>query len=106
MALKRSKAKQQDQLDLFGGNGNGHEHTDSIRIDGGETLAGTSPPHGGGNGADGDAPADVVGGRGEDQERNGRDSPTTDPTGTDATAGPRPGLGNGQGEVHSPAAGE
>src|ERR1017187_4699712 len=101
MALKRSKGKQQDQLDLFGGNGNGHEHTDSIRIDGGTTLAGAPSTHGGGNGADGDAAADVGGGRGDDQGRNGHDSPATHPAQPDASAGPRPGLGNGEGEVHS-----
>src|SRR5208282_2696756 len=103
MALKRSKGRQNDQLDLFGRKGNEHEHVDSIRIDGRGTLAGTLSTDGGGNGADGHAPADVAGGRAEDQGRNGRDSPATARAGTDTTSGPQPGLGNGQGEVHPPA---
>src|SRR5437867_2243872 len=98
MALKRSHGKQQDQLDLFGGNGGGHEPTDPIRIDGGETLAGAPSAHGGGNEADGDAAADVAGRGGEDKGRNGHDSPATNPAGTDGTAGTRSGLGNGEGE--------
>src|ERR1035441_7180322 len=70
------------------------------------TLAGAPSANGGGNGADGHAPADVAGGRGEDQGRNGRDSPTIDPAGTNATASPRSSLGNGEGEVHPASAGE
>src|SRR5580704_12036 len=101
MALKRSKGKQQDQLDLFGGNGNGHAPVDSIRIDGGETLAGASSADGGGNGAGGHAARDVAGRRGEDQGRNGRDSPEAHPGRADAEAGPRPGLGNGFVVVYS-----
>src|ERR1035441_10215764 len=100
MALKGKKSAGQSQLDLFSGNANGHEHADSIRLDGAATLAGAPSANGGGNGADGHAPADVTGGRGEDQGRNGRDSPTTGPAGTDAAAGPRSSLGNGEGEVH------
>ena len=106
MALKRSKGKQQDQFDLFGGNGNGHEHTDSVRIDGGTTLAGAPAADGGGNGADGHAPANVAGRGGADQGRNGHDAPATDPAGADAAAGPGPGLGDGPGEVRSPVGGE
>src|ERR1017187_2540886 len=106
MALKGKKGAPQGQLDLFSGNANRHEHADSIRLDGAAILAGGPAPNGGGNGADGHASADVAGGRGEDQGRNGRDSPTTDPAGADATAGPRPSLGNGEGEVHPASAGE
>ena len=40
MALKRSKRQPNDQLDLFGRDGNEHDHVDSIRIDGRGTLAG------------------------------------------------------------------
>src|SRR5580704_16540973 len=101
MALKRSKGKQQDQLDLFGCNGNGHAPVDSIRIDGGDTLAGAPSADGGGNGSGGHATPDVAGRRGEDQGRNGRDSPEAHPAGAEATAGTRPGLGNGEGEVDS-----
>src|ERR1017187_5371692 len=106
MALKRSRRQPNDQLDLFGRDGNEHEHVDSIRIDGRGTLAGAPATDGGGNGADGHAPADVAGGRGEDQGRNGRDSPTIDPAGTNATAGPRPSLGDGKEQVHPASAGE
>src|ERR1039458_3085580 len=106
MALKGKKGAGQGQLDLFSGNANRHEHADSIRLDGAATLAGAPSANGGGNGADGHAPADVAGGREQDQGRNGRDSPATDPAGADATAGPQPGLGDGQGEVHSASARE
>ena len=106
MALKRSKGRQQDQLDLFSGHENSHEHTDTIRLDGGTTLAGAPAADGGGNGADGHAPAGAAGGRGPDQGRDGHDSPAPDPAGIDTATGPRPGLGDGQGEVHPAPDGE
>src|ERR1039458_5137297 len=106
MALKGKKGAPQGQLDLFSGNANRHEHADSIRLDGAATLAGAPSANGGGNGTDGHAPADVAGGPGKDQGRNGRDSPTTGPAGADNAAGSRPGLGNGEREVHPASAGE
>src|ERR1017187_6253032 len=106
MALKRSKGRQQDQLDLFSGKGNSHEHVDAIRLDGGTTLAGAPAADGGGNGADGHPPADVAGRGGADQGRNAHDAPATDPAGADTATGPRPSVGDGPGEIRSPAAGE
>src|SRR5437879_113077 len=101
MAARRP-AISQDQLELFAPHP-AYEHADSIRIDGRKTLARTLPEPGAGAGGAGSAPPDASGSGGEDQRRDVTVAPTTDEAGTERAAGPRPGLGDGAGEIHPPA---
>src|SRR5438128_12170544 len=103
MAARRPTANSEDQLELFAPNPAAYEHSDSIRVDGRKTLARTLPEPGTGAGDTGPAPADASGSGGENRGRNVGVAPTTDETGTDRAAGPRPGLGDGAGEIQSPA---
>src|SRR5439155_17723962 len=80
-----------------------YERTDSIRIDGRKTLAGTLPETGAGAGDPGPAPPDASRSGGEDQGRDVGAAASTDAPRADRAASPRPGVGDGAGEVHSPA---
>src|SRR5476651_95744 len=102
MAVRRTTAN--DQLDLFSNQRPTYESIDTIRPPGRETLARTLPENGGRTGGAGTVARDVAGGRGRDEERDDRTDATVQKAGADRAAGPRPGVGNGAGELH-PAAG-
>src|SRR5208282_5597376 len=55
-------------------------------------------------GAQGPPPPDAAGGRGQDEGGDGDAPGPADEAGSDTTASPRSGLGNGAGEVHPAAA--
>src|SRR5208337_4658016 len=101
MAVRRTTAN--DQLDLFSNQRPTYESIDTIRPPSRETLARTLPENGERTGGAGTVARDIAGGRGEDEGRDDRIDAAVQKTGTDRTAGARPGLGNGAGELH-PAA--
>src|ERR1022692_2306496 len=103
MAVKRTAANPDDQLDLFSNQRPTYESIDTIRPPGRETLARTLPQNGERTGGAGTVARDVAGGRGEDEGRDDRTDATVQKTGSDGATGARPGLGNGSGELH-PAA--
>src|ERR1039457_4062107 len=108
MAAKRPSAKTDgEQLNLFSSNQNHYDsnNTDTIRQNGGETLARIPPEHGGGNGSQRSSSGDALGGRGENGERDARPDHEVPAARLDGTAGERPGLGNGAGGIHPVAAG-
>src|ERR1039457_4828472 len=99
----RTTPEPQLELFAFGGLKIPHyETTHTIRPDGRETLAGIPPANGRGTRSDEPASRDAVDSGGTDRNGTGPASPTVDETGTAATTGPRPGLGNGAGEIHLP----
>src|SRR6266542_6473165 len=105
MALKRSKPKADDtQLDLFSYARNDTNHADAIRNDGRETLARVPSQNGEATANQREAARDAPGsGR---QDGGGIVSPSAEvdePRINGATSA-RPGLGNGEGEIHPPAA--
>jgi hypothetical protein len=105
MALKRSKPKVDDtQLDLFSYAGNHPNHTDAVRNNGRETLAGVPFEHGAGTGTEGDPSEDAPGGGGKDEGRDARIDDGPDPARINGAAGARPGLGDGEGTLYPPAA--
>ncbi len=109
MASKRPSGKTNDeQLNLFSFNQNNYDsnHTDSIRQNGGEALARISPEPGRRNGSQGDSGRDALGSGGENGGRDARPDHEVSEARFDGTASAQPRLGNGQGEIHSPDAGE
>ncbi|ODU23792.1 MAG: hypothetical protein ABS95_03155 [Verrucomicrobia bacterium SCN 57-15] len=105
MALKRSKPRAEDsQLDLFAYGTSNTNHTDPIRNDGREALAGVSSDPRARIGAEGETSGDAAGRGGEDEGRDVRNHHAIDEAGFDTTASARPGLGNGEGALSSPAA--
>ena len=103
MALRRSKPGNDDgQLNLFSNYGN---HTDTIRNDGGETLARVSTENGSGHGSQGNSRRNAAGSRTQHQERDVRPDHEVHAGWINGPTGPRPGLGNGEGGIHPPAAG-
>jgi SAM-dependent methyltransferase len=102
---KTARGGLENQLELFGLNGR-YEHVDSIRIDGGETLARTPSQNGARTGSHGPASDDAGRGGTENEGRNGRIADPIHPGGIDAATGARPRLGNGAGGIHSSAARE
>src|SRR5687768_9475648 len=105
MALKRSKPRADDtQLDLFSYARNDTNLADAIRNDGRETLARVSSENGERFGTERAAPGDVVGGGGENGERDVRPDAERNEGRINGTTSPRPILGNGEGEIHPPAA--
>src|SRR5215469_6942611 len=103
MAVRHNHQNLDRQLDLF--STPRHETTDSIRPDGRETLARTLPEDGSRLGTQGDSAPDASGSRREDQGRNGDTAHGTDEPGSNGSTGPRPGLGDGAGEIHPASAG-
>src|SRR4051794_3423766 len=104
MALKRSNPKTDDtQLDLFSYARNDTNHADSVRNDGRETLAGVSSENGERVGTERPAPGDVVGGGGENRERDVRPDAERNEGRINGTASTRSVVGNGEGEIHPPA---
>jgi N12 class adenine-specific DNA methylase len=93
-----------NQLELFSLNGS-YEQSDSIRINGGETLARTSSQNGEGTGNQGAIAGDAGRSGTEDKGRDGRSTPPTDETGINGSTGARPGLGNRAGTLHPVAGG-
>jgi hypothetical protein len=103
----RRKANDDLQLDLFAlttARISIYETTDAIRLNGREALARIPSEDGRGTGSDTQAAHNASGGGGENGSRDGRASPPVDVPGNDGAAGPRPGLGNGAGEIHLAAA--
>src|ERR1019366_466067 len=106
MASKRPSGKTDDeQLSLFSFNQNNYDsnHTDTIRQNGGETLARIPSEHGGGNGSQRNPSGNALGGRGENGQRDARPDHEVPAAGINGATGERPGLGNGAGGIHSPA---
>src|ERR1035438_1142879 len=97
-AAVRTKTTNEPQLELFTVNALRipiYETTHPIRPDGRETLAGV-PTQNGNRVRDERSPTrDAADSGGTDREGTRRASPETDSAGSDATTGPRPGLGNG-----------
>src|SRR5436309_3254996 len=98
----RQKGQSGDiQQELFARKGTDYEYTDSIRPDGRETLAGVPAQDGRGTGSARQVAGDAVRGPGKDQRRDDGSPTAIDEAGIDAATGPRPGLGDGQGTLHS-----
>src|SRR6266496_507079 len=101
MATRQKQPSGDIQLDLFTRNGTDYEYADTIRPDGRETLAGVPAHDGRGAGSARQIAGDAVRSPGENQRRDGGSPNAIDETGIDAAAGPRPGVGDGQGTLHS-----
>src|SRR5882724_10786789 len=101
MAARRSKSSSDGQLDLFSTQRQIYDTVDTIRPDGRETLARTPSEHGSRTGEKGTTAPDASGGGGKDEGRNGHAANGIDAGGSNGTAGPRSGVGNGAGEIHS-----
>src|ERR1700685_4116307 len=107
MASKRTSAKTDgEQLNLFSFKQNNYDsnHTDPIRQNGGEALARIPSEHGRGNGSQGHPSGNALGGRGANGQRDARPDHEVSEAGINGATGERPGLGNGAGGIHSPAA--
>src|ERR1043166_4157170 len=89
------------QLDLFTAPRPKHDTVDSVRPDGRTTLAGAPSEDGPRIGTEGTSASDAPGGGGKDEGRNGNVANTVDEAGSDGPTSSRPGLGNGEGEIHS-----
>src|ERR1700692_3921318 len=100
MAARRNIPSSDAQLDLFSTQRPTHDTVDTIRPDGRETLARTPPEDGARTGTNGTPAPDASGGGGKDEGRNGHLANGFDATGINGAEGPRPGLGNGEGEIH------
>src|SRR6266481_9078906 len=100
MAVRRNNQDSDQQLDLFTARRPTHDTTDPVRTDGRESLARTLPDDGPRTGADGTASSDASGSGGKDEGRNGNASHPIDETGINRATSARPGLGNGEGEIH------
>src|SRR5689334_8452222 len=103
MAVRRKTFDSDQQLDLFSSTRPAYDTTDPIRPNGRETLARIPSENGSGNGSQGPPASDAPGSGGEDEGRNGRSAHAVQEAGIDTAAGPRPGLGNGEGELHPPS---
>src|ERR1017187_8828546 len=79
--------------------------TDAIRPNGRKTLENIPAEDGRGTGSQGPTPGAAAGGRGADRGRDGPDWPPVETTESEATASPRPGLGDSPPPLHLPAAG-
>src|SRR5437899_3165985 len=101
MPTRQRERRGDTQLELFARKGTDYEYADSIRPDGRETLAGVPAQDGRGTGSAGKAAGDAVRSPGEDQGRDDGSPNAIDQAGIDAATSPRPGLGDGQGTVHS-----
>src|SRR5438034_8437715 len=106
MAVRRNHQDLDQQLDLFTARKPTHDTTDPVRTDGRETLARTLPENDARTGADGTPTPNALGSGGEDEGRNGNASSAVDETGINGATSSRPGLGNGEGEIHPAPAGE
>src|ERR1700692_3579654 len=100
MALRRNQLPSDQQLDLFSTLRPTNDTADTIRPDGRETLARAPSEDGARTGTNGTPAPDASGGGGKDEGRNGHAANGFDATGINGAEGPRPGLGNGEGEIH------
>src|SRR5579859_7599785 len=100
MAIRRNHVDLDQQLDLFSTRRPTHDHIDTIRPDGRETLAPALPENGAGTGAKGIVAPDALGSRGEDEGRNGHIAPGVAEAGKNGAASADAGVGNGAGEIH------
>ena len=100
MAARRNSPRSDEQLDLFSTQRPTHDTVDTIRPDGRETLARTPPEDGARTGANGTPAPDASGGGGKDEGRNGHAANGVDAAGVNGATSPRPGLGDGEGEIH------
>ena len=105
MAARRNIPISDAQLDLFSTQRSTNDTADTIRPDGRETLARTPPEDGARTGTNGTPAPDASGGGGKDEGRNGHATNGIDAAGINGAASPDAGLGNGEGEIHPPAAG-
>src|SRR5690348_5294332 len=104
MAARHNNQDLDRQLDLFAPRSATHETADSIRTDGREILARTLPDDGSRTGAEGTSSSDALGSGGKDEGRNGHTADSTDAAGINGATSARPGLGDGEGEIHPAAA--
>src|SRR6266496_3995926 len=96
------------QLELFTGNALRfpiYEATHSIWPDGRTALAGVPSSDGRRIGGEGTAPRDAADGRGPTRTGIGPPAAAIDGPGFESAASPSPGVGNGAGAIHLPAAG-
>src|SRR5579883_1296236 len=100
MAARRTNSDSDAQLDLFSTQRPIHDTVDTIRPDGRETLARTPSEDGARTGTNGTPASNASGGGGKDEGRNGDASHAIDGAGINGATGTRPGLGNGEGEIH------
>jgi N12 class adenine-specific DNA methylase len=104
MAVKRSKTNDENaQLDLFSYRRTTDDNVDPIRLNGREALVGVPSQNGERNGSQRHLAANVIGGGREDEGRDVRFDHGVDETRINGSTSSRPGLGNGEGEIHSPA---
>src|SRR5438105_3117925 len=104
MAFRRAKPETENQLELFAPAGKTHEHTHTVRTDGRETLATVSPQDGAGTRSQGAPGTNAARSRGENRRGVGLADAGLDEAGSDGAASARPGLGDGSGALHLPAA--
>src|ERR1022692_3187621 len=100
MAVRRNHHDLDQQLDLFKERRPTHDSVDAIRPDGRETLARTPPEDGARTGTNGAPASDAPGRGGENEGRNGHAQNGVDAAGINGATSSRPGLGNGEGEIH------
>ena len=93
MAVKRTAINSDDQLELFAPNGRTHGYLDSIRSNGGETLARTLPEPRARTGGDRPVARCCWKPRKKTKDRDDHVDGAVHQTEADATAGPRPRLG-------------
>src|SRR6266542_472230 len=104
MALRRAKPETENQLELFAPTGKTHERTHTVRTDGRETLAPVLPQDGEGTRSQGTPGTDAPRSGGEDGRGPGLPDAGLDEAGAHGATSARPGLGDGPGAIHLPAA--
>src|SRR6266498_5792588 len=104
MAFRRAKAETENQLELFAPTGKTHEHTHTVRTDGRETLAPVSPQDGAGTRSQGSPGTNAARSGGEDGRGTGLTDAGLDQAGPHGATSARPGVGDGAGALHLPAA--
>ena len=108
MAKRPNQHDDGGQLNLFSTNQNHYDqhpnNADTIRQNGGETLAGIPSQHGERNGSEGRPSGDAAGGGGTNGGRDARPDHEVSAAGLDAATGAQPRLGNGAGGIHPVAA--
>src|ERR1700761_5714070 len=104
MAARRNISTSDEQLDFFLTHRLTNDSADTIRTNGRESLARTLPKDGAGTGGEGTPSQDAAGSGGENEGRNGHAARGIDEAGKNGATSTNPGVGNGAGEIHPPAA--
>src|ERR1035441_2891823 len=97
MATRRNHVELNQQLDLFSTRRPTNDNIDTIRTNGGETLARTPSENGARPGTEGTSAPDASGGGGKDEGRNGHAAIGIDEAGINGAASADAGVGNGAG---------